>query len=157
MKKAGICLAAVFFVISLLSPVFAAEKNSAGRLGFGVLSGGVPTVKYYLDKNLALEGGLTFASASSNNAAEVLVGLTNDFMAEEKIRWHWGGALVYITAPNTNSFTLQGIFGAEAFIFPTGSISKCNALGIMEARRPKRYGEEISALVKGRERHDNGS
>lgn len=108
-------------LVTVLSAASFAEKP--GVMGFGVLSGGVPTVRYYFTKDLAGEAGLTFMSVGSNTTAAIVGAVTNDFLSGDKVKLHWGGGLVYQTAPGTNSFTLEGLFGAEAFIFPKLSLT----------------------------------
>jgi hypothetical protein len=113
-----------FFAVSSFAATAAADKP--GPLGFGVLNGGVPTVRYYFNNNMAGEVGFSLANVASTTQLQLSGALTNDFISDQKVKVHWGGMLTYtsnVAAANTTTINIAGILGAEAFIFPSLSLT----------------------------------
>ncbi|MCX5751445.1 MAG: hypothetical protein NT099_07245 [Candidatus Saganbacteria bacterium] len=132
MKKILIVLFASLFLVSFFaigSFAATAVAEKSGQLGFGVSSGvnnGIPSVRYYFNETMAGELGFSLTNASSTTQLQIGASLTNDFVTDQKVKAHWGGTLAYtsnVVAASTNSITLAGILGVEAFILPKFSLT----------------------------------
>lgn len=141
MKKVALLLAII--LLGTVSFAATAEKSSGipvGKWGFGaqgltLTSGAItmPTLKFYLNEGMAIEGGVSYLSetnrptGSADNVMSLMLALKGILgKAPNGIYPQWGISFIYIKNPGfVKDENLMGValnLGAEYFITPQFSI-----------------------------------
>jgi hypothetical protein len=138
-KRVAVMMLVLFLAITGCSMAATAAKAAApasaqggvvGKFGFGcegltVTSNAatMPTVQYWLTKDMAVEGGFGLSSSSAATTFVILAAIKNRIMEPMgNIHPLWGGGIAFVSSAGTTNIVLSANIGAEYFITPDFSL-----------------------------------